>query len=112
MIDNLEIAKSLKKTILYLEKILENFPSKEKVLKDKIIKTNYDILELVYLINELEDRKFYQCQVISKIKMLDFYLKTSVDKGCISYKKYEKIGNYLIEIIKQVRSWIKSEENK
>lgn len=112
MIDNLEIAKSIKKTIIFLDKILENFPNKEKVLKDKIEKTNYEILELVYFINEIEDRKTYQNKVIAKLKMLDFYFKISVDKGYISYKKYEKIGNYLIEIVKQVRSWIKSEESR
>lgn len=112
MIDNLEIVKSIKKTILYLDKVLENFPNKEKILKDNIEKTNYEILELVYFINEIDDRKLYQKQVIAKIKMLDFYFRTSVEKGFISYKKFEKIGNYLIEIIKQIRSWIKSEENR
>lgn len=111
MIDNLIIAKDMKKTILYLEKVLENFPNSEKCLRDNIISTNYEILELIYLTNELKDKESNQKKIIAKIKMLDFYLKISMEKGYISYKKYTQTGNFLIEIIKKIRCWINNEES-
>ncbi len=108
MKDNLEIAKVFKKTILYLDKIVLNFPRTEKVLKNNIDKVSYEILELIYFANELEDRAILQKYIIAKVKMLDFYITISKEKGYISYKKYEIIGNNLIELVKKIRSWIKT----
>ena len=51
MKDNFKIIINIKKTILYLDKIIINFPNNERVLKDKIKTTMYDILEMCYLAN-------------------------------------------------------------
>ncbi len=110
MKDNFKIIINIKKTILYLDKVLINFPNNEKVLKDKIGSTMYDVLELTYLANEVSDRYLYQKKIIVKIKMLDFYLKISCDKKYISYKKYIKISNYLLDILKSLYSWAKYEK--
>lgn len=110
MKDKFEIVNSIKKTILYLDKIIINFPNSEKVLRDKISESMYDILENVYMANESIDRRKFQTIVIVKIRMIDFYFKVAMDKGYISYKKYEKIGEYLTNIIIKIRSWIKSEK--
>ena len=51
MNDNLIIARSVKKTINYIEKNVYNFPNEYKVLKDRLINACYDILENVYRAN-------------------------------------------------------------
>ena len=109
---NLLIAFNIKKMINYFDKIIINFPRNEFVLKDKIVKTSYEILELVYFTNELnpKDRILYQKKIISKIKMIDYYFKISLDKKYISYKKYTKIGNCLNTVVKGLYGWIKYEK--
>lgn len=47
MRDELVLVKDIKKTILYVDKMLINFPRSEKILRDKINNTSFEILELV-----------------------------------------------------------------
>ena len=110
MKDNFRLIISIKRLISYLDKIIVNFPNNEKVLKDKINNTLYDILELTYLANELNDRKTLQKRIIVKIKMLDFYFKVSCDKKYLSYKKYSKVSNHLLNILKGLYGWIRYEK--
>lgn len=112
MKDDLIIVSKFKKTIIYIDKVIVNFPNSERVLKDNIMSSLYDILELIYFCNELsfDKRITYQKKIISKIKMLDFYFKISMEKKYISYKKYVKIGKNLNEFIKGVYGWIKYEK--
>ena len=112
MNDRLELIRNIKKTIIYLDKIIENFPNREIVLIDQIKRTSYDMLELSYIANTMDEnkRKPSQTQIIVKLKMLDFYLKLACDKKYISFNKYSKIGEYLVDIIKQINGWIKSSE--
>ena len=49
---------------------------------------------------------------VIKIRMIEYYLKISLDKKIISFKKYENIGNYLLEINKMINSWILYEKSK
>ena len=44
--------------------------------------------------------------------MLDFYFKLACDKKYISYKKYMKVGTFLLNAIKQLYGWIKYEKKK
>lgn len=82
MKDELLLVQNFKKTIFYIEKIIDNFPRSEKVLKDKIKSTNFDILELIYFSNslELQQRIFYQKKIVAKLKMIDFYFKIACDR--------------------------------
>lgn len=112
MRDKFKLINNLKKTIIYLDKIVINFPNNEKVLKDKIMNTIYDVLEFAYLANELENRIIYQKKIISKIKMIDFYFKIALDKKYINYKKYIKISNNLLNNLKIIYGWIKYEKVK
>ena len=114
MKDKLMIADSIKKMIARLDMVVANFPRNEYVLKDNIMKTSYDMLELVYLANTIsgEDRDHYQKQVIAKIKMIDFYLKISMDKKYLSYKKYVKLGNFLVNISKELYGWLNYEKSR
>lgn len=109
MQDRLIIATKVKKTIEYIEKITLNYPHNENNLKNKIINESYELLELVYMANI---EKIYMKHICVKIKMIDYLLKRSCDRKLISLKKYEIIGNYLLEINKMINVWIKNEKNK
>lgn len=110
MKDNFKIITNFKWLISYLDKIILNFPSNEKVLKDKISITLFDTLELIYYTNEVDDRKNLQKKIIAKMKMIDYYFKISLNKRYISYKKYNKISMHLLNILKQLYGWIKYEK--
>jgi len=111
MQDKLLIATRVKKTIEYIEKVLINYPQSEIILKNKIISSCYDLLELVYRANIFKET-IYMKEILVKIRMIEYYIKTSLDKKVISYKKYENIGNNLLEINKMITSWIKNEKNR
>ena len=55
MKDKLMIADSIKKMITRLDTVVVNFPRSEYVLRDNIMKTCYEMLELVYLANTIND---------------------------------------------------------
>lgn len=111
MQDKLLIATRVKKTIEYMEKVLKNYPQSEIILKNKIITSCYDLLELVYRANIFKEI-IYKKEILVKIRMIEYYIKISLDKKVLSYKKYENIGNHLLEINKMITSWIKNEKNK
>lgn len=110
MKDNLLIITRIKKTIIYLDKIVTNFPNKEKILRDNISNSLYKLLYLSYKAN-LTQNKYYKKELIIEIKLIDFYLNISVDKKYISYKKYISITNHLIELIKMIQGWINEKKN-
>ena len=111
MVDNFRVVINIKKTILYLDKIITNFPAKEKVLRDKLSNTMYEVLEFTYMASELKDKRiYYQTRVVVNIKMTDFYLKIAVDKKYISYKKYQKVSLHLLDILKQIYGWMRNEK--
>ncbi len=107
MKDNLKVITNIKKTILYLDKIIINMPNCDIVLKDNLKKSMYNVLEYAYMAS-LDSK--YKLFIISKIKMVDFYLKISFEKKYISYKKYERVSNYLLEILKMVYGWLNYEK--
>jgi hypothetical protein len=110
--DKLLVITRIKKTIIYLDGVVENFPNKELVLKDSLKSTIFNLLEIAYMANVSTDNDRLECQrnLLVKMKMLDFYIKISFDKKYISYKRYGQIGNHLLEITKLIQGWIKSEE--
>ena len=84
---------NIKKTILYFDDILINFPKKDYILKNKIELILYDLLDNIYMANYLykDERinKLFIC--LTKIKMLDFYINVCFKKKIISYKKIIKL---------------------
>lgn len=114
MKDNLLIITKIKKTIEYLDTIIDNFPKKEVVLRNELNQKCYKLLEISYYAKHsvLDDKYKYQVDMIVIIKMIDYYLKRSMEKKIISYQKYNKIGVHLLELIKMIQGWIKSEKNK
>lgn len=111
MQDKLLISVKIKKTILYLENMVENYPKSEYVLKNNIVEKGYKLLELSYQAN-VHKNATYMKEIIVNIRMLEFYIKKSFDKKIISYKKLEVVGNHLLEINKMVNSWINSETSR
>lgn len=111
MYDRLVIATKVKKTIEYIEKTVVNYPHEERELKNRIINTSYDLLDNVYYANLTKDINSMK-NIIVKLKMIDYCLNVSVHKKIISLKKYESVGNYLLEINKMVNTWIKNEASK
>ena len=111
MNDNLLIARSVRKTITYVEKNIYNFPNEYKVLKERIINSCYDILENVYRanINQNIDSKR---EALVQLKMLNFYLKQALDKELITKKKFLSYGNHLLEIHNMINSWCEYEKSE
>lgn len=101
----------IKKTIEYIEKMVKNYPHSEVILKNKIIDNCYQLLEISYRANIYKNVDFMK-DIIVRIRMLEFYIKKSLDKKVISYKKYEIIGNHILEINKMVNVWILNEAKK
>lgn len=113
MNDKLLIITKLKRTIEYIDKSLDNYPHRYIELKNKIRNDLDTMLEYCYIANQGYDREKYQKLLIVKIKMIDYYLKTSYKKELISKKKYESISKHLLDINKMIYGWINSdEENK
>lgn len=111
MQDKLLIITKIKKTINYVNDVLINYPKSEYILKNNISDSFYNLLELIYRANIHKDI-FYMKESVIKIRMIEYYLKISLDKKIISFKKYENIGNYLLEINKMINSWILYEKSK
>ena len=112
MSDKLLIITKLKKTIEYIDKILDNYPHKYIELKQRLIDSLFDLLELAYLANNNIDRNNNKGKCIVKLEMIEYYLKLSYKKDIISKKKFESISNYLLEIKKMLFSWKNYEESK
>lgn len=112
MNDNFLILTNIKKTILRLEKFLENYNRGEKVLKENIQKEMYKLLKDTYMANTFKDtdRIKYQKKMLVHIKMIDFYLYTSHSKKLISSKQYTTTSKYLLDIFILIQGWIKSEK--
>lgn len=114
MKDNLLIITRIKKTILKLEKILENFNRNENVLRDNVKITMYKFLENSYKANLStgDFRVGYQKDMLVNIKMLDFYINCAYNKKMISPKQYTSIGKHFIEIFAMIQAWVNNEKSK
>ena len=109
--EKLIIASTTRKTIRYIERNISNLPNKYMILKNKIIKSCYSILENVYRANifqDINDKK----EIIVNINMLNFYLEEALRKDLISHKKFESYVKHLIEIDKMTRSWFLYEKSR
>lgn len=111
MQDRLLIVIKIKKTIEYVDKVLINYPKVEYTLKNNIINTFYLLLENIYRSNIYKDT-LYMKESIVNIKMIEYYIKVSLDKKIISFKKFDNIGKYLLEINKMINMWALNEKIK
>lgn len=111
MQDKLLITRKIKKTLEYVDKIVINYPHKYLLLKNNLLNTFYELLEISYQANIYKDLN-YMKNLLVKIKMIEYYIKISLDNKLISFKKFENIGNYMLDITKMINVWIKIEKSK
>ena len=103
--DKLLIATRIKKTIIYVEDTLDNYPHKNIEIKKNISSSLYEMLKSVYLANVNCDREYNQNNALVMLQMVDFYLLLSYKKKIISQKKFEGIIKHLDEISKMITGW-------
>ena len=106
MNDRFNIAIKVKKFIFMVDDLVINYPKKDYVIKDRLLNTCYDLLELIYRANYSNDKDCY----LSKISIIDFCLEESYNKKIISERKLLNYTNFLKEITKMVYGWI--DDNK
>lgn len=105
----------IRQLIIAINKELENFPKREIELKRRIKTNSFDILELSYEANSLEDVKVKAellQKMLAKIKVIDFLLNLSYDENLITSKKYLKLANRIDDITKYTVGWAKSLSGK
>jgi len=106
--DRFNVINNVKDFINYIDTLLVNYPRTSLNLKNRIEATSYDLLELLFLTNIIDNRINNQKIIISKISMLDYYLEVSYNKKYISFKKMN-VGITKLDIIKKmILGWIKS----
>lgn len=115
--EDFKVIFNTRKMIFLIDKYLVNVPNREKALTDRIKNTSYDILEYIYLANNLDKIKFkdkriyYEYKAVSKINVLDFLIEEIYHKRYISEKNFKEIINYILGVNKLMRGWIKFEES-
>lgn len=104
------IVKNIKSFIYSLDNIIINIPNRDRIIKDRLYNTSYNILYLVYRCNYNSDnKKEYYKDILSNISMLDFYLERCLKNKYINSKICEKLSNNLLRITKMIYGWIKNE---
>jgi len=113
MNNELFIATSMKKFIFSLREMVANVPNRERELKNRILNNGFDTLELIYFANslDLEKRKIYIKQVISKLAIMDFYLEYLYENKYINKKQCEKRCHHILMLRKMVYKWAKDGNN-
>ena len=108
--NDFKIVKNIKLFIYSIDNIVINIPNKDRVIKERLYNTSYDILYLVYRCNyKSENKNEYYKDILSNISMLDFYLERCQKNKYINNKVCEKLSNNLLIIMKMIYGWIKSE---
>ena len=108
--DRLLIITRIKKSYEYINKSLISFPHKYNNLRNNIENNLFEMLELCYMANYGLDKNNNQLKCLSKLAMLDYYLKLSFKEEIISKKKFESISKHLNEINAMIKKWNEIDE--
>lgn len=106
MNNNFLIIKNIKLFINSLDDIVNVIPNRDRILKDRLYNTSYDILYYLNLAN-YGDKKEYGNIILSNISMLDFYLERCLKNRYINSKLCERKCNELLRITKMVYGWLR-----
>ena len=112
--EKFKVINYIRNLLVVIDNELDNFPKKDIEIKNRIRNNSYDLLEIVYYANNIQDKlqkKNMLDQAIAKIKILDFLINLCYDKKMINTKKYIKFGNKMDEIIKYLIGWKNSLNN-
>lgn len=110
-VEKFKIIEFIRQLILIVDTRLENFPKKEIEIKNRIKINSYDILELAYKANSMEDineKIKLIFDILAKVKVMDFLLNLASDKNLISHKQYIKLATRLDDIARYSIGWINS----
>lgn len=113
--EKFKIIQYIRDLIVYIDKSMDNFPKKDIELKNRIRSNSYDLLEMAYEANALEEVKYKKAlliKCIAKIKIIDFLLNLSYDKQIINEKRYLKFAAKLDDIAKFTNGWLKTMKEK
>ena len=111
MQDKFLIALKIKKTIEYVKKTVDNYPHGYVVLKNNIMDSFYTLLRLSYKASIYKEINIMK-DIIVELKMIEYFIKVSYKYELISFKKFENVGKYLLELNAMVSSWIKNETDR
>ncbi len=115
MNENFQALSNVTKTYWYINKILVNIPKKEIAIKNHIDNNMLQVVELTYsyLINHDNEKikKSNLKNILIKLSLLDFFILELYKREYIKKKKYESVGNYILEIRKITYGLLRSEKN-
>lgn len=104
------IIKKIKLFIFSLDSVVYNIPNRDRIIRDRLYNSCYDVLYLVYRCNYNSDNKNdYYKDILSYISLIDFYLERCLKCKYISVKVCESLSRELLIITKMIYGWIKSE---
>lgn len=109
--EKFKVINFIRELLVNIDKNLDNFPKKDIEIKNRIRNASFDLLELAYEANAIEnvnEKAKILNKCISKVKLIDFLLNLSYDKQIINNKRYLKFGESLDEIAKYLIGWKKS----
>ena len=109
--EKFKVIQFIRELLILIDKQMDNYPNKDIELKNRIRTNSYDLLEIAYEANsiqEVEVKKKLLNKALAKIKVIDFLLNLSFDKQIINQKKYYKFGNKIDDVTKYIIGWINS----
>ncbi len=109
--EKFKIIQYIRELIINIDNNLDNFPKKDIELKNRIRSTSYDLLEIAYeanTIQEKEEKIKLLYKLVAKLKIIDFLINICYDKQIINDKRYLKFGERIDDISKFTTGWIKS----
>ncbi len=109
--EKFKVINFIRKLVLNLDSLLDNFPKKDIEIKNRLRNNSYDLLELAYQANmtvDKEKREEILDLTLAKVKIIDFLVNLCYDKQIINSKKYVKFGDSLEDINKYLIGWKKS----
>ncbi len=109
--EKFKVIQFIRELLILIDKQMDNYPNKDIELKNRIRTNSYDLLEIAYEANsiqEVEAKKKLLNKALAKIKVIDFLLNLSFDKQIINQKKYYKFGNKIDDVTKYIIGWINS----
>lgn len=115
MNNNFNLLNKMKKTNLYIESLIKNFPKKEFVLKNNLEKSMFKTIELIFTYNlqsTFRLKEKYLKDLIVELSMLNYYTELCYERKFISKHQRDVVGRYLIEIRKMVFGVIQNEKDK
>ena len=107
MNNNFLIVKNMKLFINSLDDLIAVIPNRDRILKDRLYNTCYDILYYLNLANAGENRKEYGKLILANISMLDFYLERCLKNKYITSRLCQRKSGELLKITKMVYGWLR-----